>query len=80
MRAEGEAERFLIDLCTPAEITALRERWLIAQLLDEGLSYRAIVDRLGTSVTTVSRVARFLQKERHCGYRLVLDRLRKKSR
>jgi len=36
-------EKFLIDLCTPAELRALSERWHVAQLLDKGeLSYREI--------------------------------------
>jgi TrpR-related protein YerC/YecD len=68
--------RFLSDLCTPAEIAAFRERWLIAQMLEKKGSYRDIHDQTGASTTTVTRVARFLQLERHRGYRLVLDRLR----
>ena len=32
----GEARAFLGDLCTPAEIHALAERWYVARLLDQG--------------------------------------------
>ena len=64
----------LDDLCTPAELTALCERWHIAQLLDEGeLTYREIGARAGASPTTVTRVARFLRDGGAGGYRAALD-------
>jgi len=76
--APGTAEemaRLLADLCTPAEVRSLAERWHVAQLLDQGeLSYREIHDATGVSTTTIVRVARFLRQERHGGYRLALDR------
>lgn len=69
-----DMERFLIDLCTPAELRALSERWHVAKLLDAGeLSYRDINARTGVSTTTIGRVARFLNEEPHKGYRAVLD-------
>lgn len=72
-----EMERFLVDLCTPAELRALSERWHVAKLLDAGeLSYREINARTGVSTTTIGRVARFLNEEPHQGYRAVLDRLK----
>jgi uncharacterized protein YerC len=42
------------------------------------LSYRDIHALTGVSVTTIGRVARFLQQESFRGYRLVLDRRRGK--
>lgn len=50
----------LDDLCTPAELEAIIDRWRVALLLDEGLPYREIHDRTGVSVTTIGRVARFI--------------------
>ena len=71
-----ECRLFLLDLCTPAEIAALTERWKIARLLDAGeLSYREIHDRTGGSLATITRVARFLKQEPYQGYRLILQRL-----
>ncbi len=71
----AEMERFLVDLCTPAELRALSERWYVAKLLDKGaLSYREINAKTGVSTTTVGRVARFLNEEPHQGYRTILDR------
>jgi TrpR-related protein YerC/YecD len=77
LRTRADAEAFLIDLCTPNEIKALKERWLIARLLDEGdISYREIAARAASSTATVVRVARFLKDMPHKGYRRVLDRLK----
>ncbi len=70
-----EARRFLHDICTPKEIADLADRWWVARLLDEGqYSYRDIHDMTGVSVTTIGRVARFLQQENYQGYRLVLNK------
>ena len=77
LRTRAEAEAFLTDLCTPAEVRALNERWHIAQLLDQGrLSYREIAEAASASTTTVTRVARFLREMPYNGYRRVLDRLK----
>lgn len=77
-RLEGrdEARALLADLCTPAEIHTLAERWHVAKLLDQGkLTYREIHDETGVSTTTIVRVARFLRQEANGGYRLLLDRI-----
>lgn len=64
---------FLTDLCTPAELRALKERWHVAQILHEGeKSYREINAETGISTTTIGRVARFLRDEPHGGYRAIL--------
>ncbi len=78
LKTPDECRRFFIDLCTPRELADFCDRWLAARLLDEGkMSYRDIHDKTGISVTTVGRVARFLQQEDHQGYRMVIDRLKK---
>src|SRR3954454_15149079 len=75
-QSEEEMARLLIDLCTPAEIRTMAERWHVARLLDgSGLSYREIHDATGVSTTTIVRVARFLRQEPHRGYRRALDAL-----
>ena len=69
-----EMRALLLDLCTPAEIRTLAERWQVARLLDgSDLSYRDIHDATGVSTTTIVRVARFLRQEPHHGYRRALD-------
>jgi TrpR-related protein YerC/YecD len=77
LKTSDEARRFLRDLCTPREIADLSDRWWVARLIDEGKhSYRDIHDITRVSVTTVGRVARFLQQENYQGYRLMLDRMK----
>ena len=69
--------RLLLDLCTPAEVRTLAERWHVARLLDETeLSYREIHDATGVSTTTIVRVGRFLKQEPHQGYRRAIDAVR----
>ena len=78
-----DVKNFLTDLCTPAELRALSERWHVAQILDGGeKSYRDIQAETGVSTTTIGRVARFLRDEPHGGYRAVLDKavLKKKDK
>lgn len=75
LKTPDEVEKFLRDLCTPGEIKDFNERWAIAQLLQDGaLSYRAIAEKINVSITTVTRVARFLKDEPYQGYRLAMSR------
>ena len=78
LRTRGEIDAFLADLCTPAEIKALSERWRVARLLDAGeLSYREIAVAAGSSTATVTRVARLLKDMPYRGYRRAIDVLAK---
>ena len=52
---------FLRDLCTPAELEAMCDRWKVVPLLRAGEPYRGIHDKTGVSVTTIGRVARCLE-------------------
>lgn len=76
LKNKNEVNGFLKDLCTPAELKALEERWSVAQLLyEDNLSYREIASKLKTSTTTVTRVARFLSNEPYQGYKKLLERI-----
>ena len=77
LRDRDEARRFLRDLCTLPELEALTHRWQTVQLLEEGVPYLEIAERVPTSTATVTRVAQWL-KHGTGGYRLALDRLRKR--
>jgi len=84
MRGMGEMRSFLRDLCTPAELEALIDRWRVVPYLLDGMAYREIHDRTGVSVTTIGRVARFLAQG-NGGYRAAIEHravpsLRKRSR
>ena len=69
-----ECRNFFRDLCTPAELQALVDRWKVVELLEKDLPYRRIHDLSGVSVTTIGRVARFLSNG-FGGYRTAFDRL-----
>jgi TrpR-related protein YerC/YecD len=73
-----EVKQFLEDLCTPAEVEAMVDRWRVAQLLEQGLAYRDIREITEVSVTTIGRVARFIEYGTG-GYRTALDRLEKQQ-
>ena len=47
LETPAEARAFLEDLCTPAELEAMVDRWRTAALLREGRSYREISELLG---------------------------------
>lgn len=80
LKDKAEARALLSDLCTPAEVHTLAERWHVAKLLDaDQMTYREIHDATGVSTTTIVRVARFLRQENNGGYRLVLDRMEAKE-
>lgn len=71
-----EMARFLADLCTPAEVRTLAERWHVARLLEEtDLTYRDIHEGTGVSTTTIVRVARFLRQEPYQAYQMAIRRL-----
>lgn len=69
----AEIGAFLHDLCTPAEIEAMADRWRVVPHLLAGEAYRDIHDQTGVSVTTIGRVARCLA-EGH-GYRTAIEKL-----
>lgn len=74
LRDEGEALRFLRDLCTIRELQEFGHRWQVARLLDGGIPYHEISARTGASSATISRVNQWLRYGRG-GYGLLLDRL-----
>ncbi len=74
LRRVDELRAFFRDLCTPAELEALSDRWRVVPLLEQGMPYREIHDHTGVSVTTIGRVARCLSLGEG-GYRLAADRV-----
>lgn len=79
IRNVAECRNFFKDLCTPAELQALVDRWQVVALLQEGLPYRRIHELTGVSVTTVGRVARFLS-DGFGGYRAAIERAKSSHR
>jgi len=74
MQDEAECLNLLKDLCTPAELEAIADRWRVVPLLKVGRPYREIHDLTGVSVTTIGRIARFIDYG-NGGYQLAYERL-----
>lgn len=71
-----DVRAFLEDLCTPAELESMSDRWKVVPLLLDGVPYREIHDRTLVSVTTIGRVARTLERGAG-GYDAAVRRLRR---
>ncbi len=74
LRTQEECRRFLSDLCSVQELSALGQRLEVAQMLYQGKIYSRIVQETGASSATISRVSRALQSQ-DGGLRLVLERM-----
>ncbi len=73
-----DVRAFLKDLCTPAELEAMSDRWRVVPLLLKGVPYREIHDLTEVSVTTIGRVARTLESGTG-GYAAALRRQQSRS-
>jgi len=74
MKTPEECRAFLKDLCTPAELQAMADRWAVVECLQQDLPYREIHRLTGVSLTTIGRVARYMA-DGAGGYALAVDRL-----
>ncbi|MBO4406296.1 MAG: helix-turn-helix domain-containing protein [Clostridia bacterium] len=75
LRNEEECAAFLEDVCTINEIIDMAQRLDTALLLDRGMNYHEISEKVGVSAATISRVSRCLHYGAD-GYRTVIDRIK----
>lgn len=68
-----DARRFIRDLMTEDEIRMIVERWRVARLLHQGVSYREIERQTGASSRTIARISHWLRSGEG-GYRQMLSR------
>ena len=73
LNSSREARNFFYDLCTPAELEGLVDRWRVAQMLMKKVSYRKIAEETKVSTATIARVARFLNNG-FDGYKAIIQR------
>jgi len=78
LKTADEAQEFFHDLCSPAEISSMADRWRVVEPIIAGTPYRKIYEDTGVSVTTVGRIARCVNYGTG-GYKLVYDRIRRKT-
>ena len=74
LKTPEECYNFLMDLCTVPELNAMEQRFVVAQLLNQGMIYNKILELTGASSATISRVNRSLNYGTD-GYRLVIERM-----
>lgn len=60
LKNETECEAFFKDLCTDTEISAMAQRFVVAQMVAQGKKYDEIEERTGASPATISRVKRYM--------------------
>ncbi|MBR5743510.1 MAG: helix-turn-helix domain-containing protein [Clostridia bacterium] len=75
LETEEEYAAFLEDVCTINEIIDMAQRLDTALLLDRGMNYHEISEKVGVSAATISRVSRCLHYGAD-GYRTVIDRIK----
>ena len=56
LRSGDEVLAFLEDLCTPAELEAMSDRWRVVPYLQDRVPYREIHEETKVSVTTIGRL------------------------
>lgn len=69
----SECEKFFRDLCTLSELKCMSERWEALKMIEEGIPYRTIAKKTGTSTATVTRIAHWLNNGTG-GYKIALER------
>jgi len=73
LKTVEEVEKFFRDLCTLQEIYEFGKRWQAVKMIEQGIVFREIAEKLEMSTTTVARVAHWLNHGEG-GYRLALER------
>ena len=76
---EKEAEKLLQDILTPQELESVAERWQLIQELAKGTPQRTIAEKLGLSISKITRGSRMLQFGSG-GFRKFLEKTRKKGK
>lgn len=75
LKTPGECKKFLRDLCTLAELSAMVERFQVVKMVNKNTPYREISKKTGSSTATITRVAHWLHHGMD-GYKLILQRMK----
>ncbi len=74
LKSQNEAEAFFRDLMTEQEIQTFAERFKVAELLTQGVSYRDIYKQTKVSTATITRINQWLKRGMG-GYKAAIARL-----
>ena len=66
LKTPEECYRFLQDVCSYSELSAMEQRYNIAELLADKCIYTEIMDKTGASSAIISRVSRVLSGTTVC--------------
>lgn len=72
LRTREECYKFFSDACTPKEIGAIAQRFVVAKMLNEKKVYNEIIEATGASTATISRVSRAINE----GFQTAFERLK----
>lgn len=61
LKTKKDCYDFFEDVCTIKEILDMSKRLESAELLEKGLSYKEVIEKVGLSTATLSRVSRALK-------------------
>lgn len=78
LKSAEECYRFFDDLCTIGELQSMIQRYQVAKMLHEGLTFAQISAETGVSSATITRVNRCLNYGSG-GYQIALDHLKQKD-
>lgn len=72
LKTREECYKFFDDACTPKEIQAIAQRFVVAKMLNDKCVYNKIIESTGASTATISRVSRSIND----GFTMVFERLK----
>lgn len=72
LKTKEECYKFFNDACTPKEIQAIAQRFVVAKMLNEKCVYNKIIESTGASTATISRVSRAINE----GFTMAFERLK----
>jgi len=75
LKTPEECYRFLQDVCSYAELSAMEQRYNIAEKLMNKQSYTSIMGNIGASSAIISRVSRVLSRDDSVLRRLLEERV-----
>ena len=78
LKDEEQCYKFFEDIGTINEIKSFAQRFDVAKMLSEGMTYGDISGKTGASTATISRVSKCLNYGAD-GYNLVIERLKEKG-
>ena len=78
LETKEECYRFFDDLCTIKEIQSMTQRFEVADLLSEEMTYNEIEEKTGASTATICRINKCLNYGAD-GYKLILGKLKSNS-